>query len=219
MAYEEWSQQPATGLSKERKIGFVLLLAFAILAVGLGVLQIRNNMYSPLALSNAVPPSITDQVNTTDALRYRDTDFDGLNDFDELYVYTTSPYLADSDSDGIPDKQEVLAGTNPLCGEGQDCSAFLSVNSDALGKQTVTSSADLNITATSTIEDIMQPFLDTANVRKLLIQSGMKEADVNKMTDEQITALVNEVMTQTDFINAVSEYQNAANTGGENNGL
>ena len=40
-------------------------------------------------------------------LKTKDTDEDGINDFDELYVYETSVYLADSDSDGIDDGEEI----------------------------------------------------------------------------------------------------------------
>ena len=115
-------QPEETGLSKEQKIGFILLLAFAIFAIGLGIMQIRNTMYSRFALNDKVPFHLKDQVNTVDALRFRDTDKDSLTDFDELYVYGTSPYLADTDSDGILDGEEIKRGINPNCAEGQDCS-------------------------------------------------------------------------------------------------
>ncbi len=108
-------------LKKEQKVGFVLLSIFAILIIVFGFLQIRNNMFGPLSLSSEVPGVIKNQVLTIETLHYRDTDFDGLSDFDELYVYTTSPYLEDSDSDGINDGTEVSGGTNPLCAEGGDC--------------------------------------------------------------------------------------------------
>ena len=107
-------------LSNEQKIGFSLLLVFALLSVGLGTLHIRNTMYAPLALNNAPPINLKDQVNTVDALRYRDTDYDGLTDFDELYVYDTSPYLYDTFSYGLSDKEVVARGL-PLCPKGQDC--------------------------------------------------------------------------------------------------
>ncbi|HLD60610.1 MAG TPA: hypothetical protein VJA27_00545, partial [Patescibacteria group bacterium] len=110
-----------SALRKEQKIGFFLLLIFALLTVGLGALQIRNTMYAPFALNNKVPSILKDEVNNIEALSFRDTDFDELNDFDELYVYNTSPYLPDTDSDGIRDKKELEGGTNPLCAEGKDC--------------------------------------------------------------------------------------------------
>ena len=36
-------------------------------------------------------------------LNLRDSDFDGVSDYDELYVLGTNPYAADTDRDGIPD--------------------------------------------------------------------------------------------------------------------
>ena len=40
-----------------------------------------------------------------------DDDNDGLTDLDEVQIYGTNPYLADSDSDDINDKEEVVYGT------------------------------------------------------------------------------------------------------------
>lgn len=44
----------------------------------------------------------------------QDSDSDGLSDYDEIHVYGTDPYNADTDRDGRIDGEEVLAGTNPL---------------------------------------------------------------------------------------------------------
>jgi hypothetical protein len=43
-----------------------------------------------------------------------DSDCDGLNDFEELFVYRTNPLNADSDGDGFSDGLEVLFGSDPL---------------------------------------------------------------------------------------------------------
>ena len=42
-----------------------------------------------------------------------DTDQDGLSDSAEMQVYSTDPRQADTDTDGIPDGQEIIDGTNP----------------------------------------------------------------------------------------------------------
>src|SRR3989338_5383798 len=118
MPYE---QGTGAGLSKERKIGFILLLFFGILAITFGFVQIRNTMFAPFALNTKVPPLDKELINDANALRFRDTDKDGINDFDELYVYTTSPYLADTDSDGTPDAKEIAEGTDPVCPKGKVC--------------------------------------------------------------------------------------------------
>src|SRR5262249_41015445 len=49
-----------------------------------------------------------------------DTDRDGLNDGDEVNKYHTSPLLADTDGDLIPDGVEILNGTNPVDAKSYD---------------------------------------------------------------------------------------------------
>ena len=53
-----------------------------------------------------------------------------MPDYDELQKYGTSPFLADSDSDGINDDIELAKGQDPNCPEGKDCGQFKSINSD-----------------------------------------------------------------------------------------
>ena len=43
----------------------------------------------------------------------QDSDNDGLSNNDEVFVYDTDPWLADSDSDGILDGEEIVDATNP----------------------------------------------------------------------------------------------------------
>lgn len=51
---------------------------------------------------------------TDDQLRARDTDGDGLSDYDELRVYKTNPLNPDTDGDGLTDYAEVMRhGTDP----------------------------------------------------------------------------------------------------------
>lgn len=44
----------------------------------------------------------------------RNSDADGLSDFDERAIYKTDPHNADSDGDGYSDGSEILSGFNPL---------------------------------------------------------------------------------------------------------
>lgn len=43
----------------------------------------------------------------------RDSDGDGLDDYEEVVEYGTDPYLKDSDGDRIPDMDEILHGASP----------------------------------------------------------------------------------------------------------
>jgi len=54
-------------------------------------------------------------------LRERDSDGDGLSDYDELFVYNTNPLSADTDDDGLSDTDEINNhGTDPLNADTDD---------------------------------------------------------------------------------------------------
>ncbi len=207
---EDGEKPTQTGLSKEQKIGFVLLLAFGILSIGLGVLQIRNNMYSHFALNNSVPATIKDQVDTVDALRFRDTDKDGLSDFDELYVYGSSPYLADSDSDGILDGQEIKNGTNPLCAEGQNCGMSPeTVAIDALNTSSLAVDPSLYASAGSLPFDLENAVKDPVQVRKMLIDAHISPDIVNKISDVDLMKMITEIMSTSTVTNNIQSLNNS----------
>lgn len=133
-------------LSKEQKTGFVLLFIFAILVIGLGFLQLRNTIYNPFAIDFTVYEE-EGMVNDIEGrLKNLDTDYDGLLDWDELNIYNTSPYLEDTDSDGIEDKVEIEKGLDPLCPQGDDCQQDI----EAPGINTNTSST-INSTTTESL--------------------------------------------------------------------
>lgn len=191
---DDTTQPKQPRLTKEQKTGFVLLLAFALLTIGLGILQIRNTMYYKFALNSKVSSVIQDQVNTVDALRFRDTDRDGLSDFDELYVYGTSPYLPDTDSDGILDGEEVKKGSNPLCAQGEDCG--MAPDEAILASLTSTTiPADLQAPPTQSIVDLQTAITDPVQIRKLLLESGgLKKELLDNITDDQLLLMVQEMM-------------------------
>lgn len=195
MPEEQNEQNP---IPKEHKIGLVLLSLFAVLAVGLGILQIRNNAYRPFALNNSIPPFLNEEINTEEALRYRDTDLDGLNDFDELYVYTTSPYLEDTDSDGVKDKEEIDNGRNPLCYEGKNCGLTdVSVNaSTVLAKPD--NAALYGQNSPQSMEEYLQ---DPAVIRELLLTSGLRQEIVDKLTDAELKAMAGEIFASSTLMN------------------
>jgi len=43
-----------------------------------------------------------------------DSDSDGISDYDEIHLYGTDPFSADTDGDGIPDGAEIMMGLDPL---------------------------------------------------------------------------------------------------------
>ena len=199
-------------LTREQKIGFALLAVFAFLSVGLGLVQIRNTMYGPLALNNEPPVNLKDQVATVDALRYRDTDHDGLNDFDELYVYGTSPYLLDTFSYGMSDK-EVIAKGLPLCPKGQDCVAPVSSGELIASNSASSTVAALESQLGPKPPDIMAIFNDPAQLRTLLLSGGMDKETLSKIDDNQLKSIAGQILANTTTRSQLEQIQNAAKTG------
>lgn len=198
------AERPAT-ISRERQIGVVLLSVFAIFTVGLGALQIRNTMYAPFALTNDVPATVRHSVQSTDALRFRDTDRDTLSDFEELYVYGTSPYLYDTFSYGFSDAEVVAQGL-PLCPRGQDCSNLV-VSGGAVPRASATATAE-NILPGGAAAlaapslDLAALLADPKALRQLLRETGTSEEVLNQVDDATLIALVRELMsTSSPFAN------------------
>lgn len=190
------AEQGGNSLSKEQKIGVILLSVFSVFAIGLGILQIRNTMYAPFALNKQIPNLVKDDINSNEALMYRDTDKDGLNDFDELYVYVTSPYLADTDSDGIPDKAEVDKGTNPICPEGQNC-VEPGINSETLPSSIPLASATSTLGPPPSSQELDKILSDPAQIRKILLDSGLDKKILDATSDADLMKLVKEVLSAT----------------------
>lgn len=76
------------------------------------------------AVSKKEKDADNDGIDNSDEKSYgtdlfkADTDDDGLNDYDEIFVYFTNPRLADTDGDGHKDGDEVKNGYNPM-GQGK----------------------------------------------------------------------------------------------------
>ncbi len=193
------------GLSKEQKIGFILLLFFAFFTIGLGILQIRNTMLAPFALNNKITVAIKDQVNTLEALRYRDTDHDELNDFDELYIYGTSPYLYDTFSYGLSDK-EVIAKGLPLCPKGQECVAP-TVSGEGQPTAIVGNPAlaDLKAEAEKLTPppDVLQSLRDPKSARQLLVDSGADKRLLDQLSDADLAIMLNQILSDTSTLQSL----------------
>ncbi len=216
-----------SGFSREQKTGFVFMLIFAIMTIGLGALQLRNTVYGPFVIKPSETPSLSRLVTTDEArLKSIDTDHDGLNDFEELNQYTTSPYLPDTDSDSINDKTEIDQGTDPLCPEGDQCAtsaatgvtATSSLSSALLGDgfnamdaltNTVNQINSLPTTASSTAPtsgtdsekfDLEAVISDPTQLRALILSTGK----IDSKTLEGIDNATLQKMARNLFMNASS---------------
>lgn len=204
--------------TKEQKMGFVLLFIFAVLVVGLGFLQMRNTIYAPFVVKSQKSPNQITIADETVRLQSIDTDFDGLNDYEELYFYQTSPYIPDTDSDGFTDNEEIVAGTNPLCPENKTCIEEEPIDSDTAtgaGQQFSIFDTQLqdnplvnpNVIGSNGTTDLSAPYQapinfdtllnDPNEIRKLLLSTGqITEADLNNISDEMLLDLANGAANQ-----------------------
>lgn len=187
-------------------MAFVLLIVAGIGGLFFGFRYLGKNLTAPFAFSYSGPKSLTsteqDAAKMAD-LKTRDTDADGLNDYDELYVYKTSPYLADSDSDGFSDATELASGNDPNCPQGKTCgtsSAPVDAGSaltdgfqapqapDLVGAQQALDQAG----GAANVLQSMTP----AELRELLIQNGADKASLDKMTDDQLMKMYTDILGQ-----------------------
>ncbi|MEK7123202.1 MAG: hypothetical protein AAB855_05110, partial [Patescibacteria group bacterium] len=106
-----------------QKAALVGLLFLGIVTLGLGFFKVRSQIVGPFeAQISRAQDSQLEQFfeqqqpqEDSEALKTRDTDVDGLSDYDELTVYKTSPYVKDTDSDGYDDKIEIDNKHDPNC--------------------------------------------------------------------------------------------------------
>lgn len=203
------NDQIKKGLSGTQKTGFVLLLVFGILAISLGLLQLRNTIYNPFVIkAGGQGLAAEGLLDEETRLQTIDTDHDGLNDYEELNFYETSPYLPDTDSDGIEDKVEIEQGTDPLCPAGQACeeSTFLEKEiepiTSPLGEKAATAEellgssllGDENISDLTGLQLLLQ---DPDQLRQMLLLTGkISEEELAKVDDETLLKLVNDLLEQ-----------------------
>jgi len=186
-------------LPQSRKIAVIVFFIFAIIIIIFWVWQIREQINKPFFLTETTVSTSTDLETTLKSL---DTDGDGLSNYDEIYVYKTSPYLQDSDSDGLLDNQEVLQGTDPNCPQGKNCNA---VTPSDTGTNIISSSSPV-VTPTqnsivspnasldasgvdqAALQSALNGQIDVVTLRQLLISSGVNKADLDKISDEDLMA-------------------------------
>lgn len=200
-------------LGKEQKAGFALLLLFGVMAIGLGFLQMRNNIYGPFAYKAPAQAGFTTEdiiEDETVRLQSIDTDQDGVNDYEELYFYQTSPYIPDTDSDGYTDKEELDAGEDPNCPRGQDCGgseAFVLNNStssptDVGDAPSINSPLDILGQVNTDISagrqtDLTQVVGDVDAIRELILQTGkLSKEQLDALDDQTILNLVVEILAE-----------------------
>ena len=218
--YNQYYSRPP--LSKGQKIAVAVLAFFSFFIIVMWVMQFKKGISNPLDSSSNTDNSAisTNQTATpteeeTMAIqKTKDTDGDGLNDYDELYVYKTSPYLEDSDSDGFNDKVEIDSGKDPNCPTGANCSGVgidatsstpvvnnnaqnTTNSSQGLGSSVPTSNtpstinqAPLSVPTSDSnspeVQKVLSGQTDVQSLRAMLIKAGMDQNVLNKISDADL---------------------------------
>lgn len=217
-------KQIITAARKEKLFSVLVGIGCLVAIVG-GIYFMNESISGPAALVMSVaknsaaanPTAETEQeLNRVLELKGKDTDVDGLSDYDELYVYKTSPYLEDTDGDGVTDKKEIDQKTNPNCPGNQNC-ASTAAASDG-GIVTGVSSSDV-LSQASVSQQIMSGNADAATVRELLIQGGYPKATLDSMTDDEILQMYRDAISTSAAsastgISSAGGATGVANTGG-----
>ena len=199
-----------SGFTREQKIGFIFMLVFAILTVGLGGLQLRNTIYGRFVIKKANTNPIASLTNNEEErLKNIDTDRDGLNDFEELSQYETSPYLPDSDSDGTGDKAEIEKGTDPLCPADKVCtgaadSGFVATSSPAsplINRDLTTPTDVLNVSGQLSANDpsvdldLQKLVDDPEQLRAVILSTGKIDPEaLSKIDDKTLQEMAKKLL-------------------------
>lgn len=182
-----------------------LLAILGISGIILGVYRLYDGVYGTLRVPEEELVSQSDLENQSEealvssilTLQTQDTDDDGLTDYEELYSYSTSPYLKDSDSDGLQDLVELRDGTDPLCHKDQTCAPTRSSSEilDQLKAQIPDHPTGGAIAPTPPGGfPSGTATLSGEQLRQLLEQSGFPKKDLDTLSDEELEKKWREVI-------------------------
>lgn len=110
-------------MSPHQKVSIGIFIVIGTATFVLGLLHVGRAISDPLRLRGSYTFKSAEDLEQerTEQLRAVDTDGDTLSDYDELYVFRTSPFLEDTDSDGTGDGKEIAAESDPNCPQGKSC--------------------------------------------------------------------------------------------------
>jgi hypothetical protein len=177
-------------MKNPQKKGAIVLAVAGVLALGFGIWQLNYNIKSPFKLKPIDKNALSGE-NIFDS-QTKDTDGDGLTDFEEINLYNTSPYLEDTDSDGLSDGEEIKNNTDPNCPSGKTCGTAenAAAPAPAIGSDLPNSPLGNGATAGNAIPSN----LTAADIRKMLKDGGMSDADLKKLDDKTLMQIYAEAM-------------------------
>lgn len=186
--------------SREQKASFGLLIGTGFLAFILGGVYMIRHLNQPFDVDYVGPRYVSSEELQQEELekqKITDTDNDGVTDFDELYFYKTSPYLFDSDGDGLSDAAEIASGDDPNCPRGEEC--VNSIFDDGLiGENSFIEAANESAAASArsifTLSEAVKN-MSIEQVKELLIQSGVEQEAIDSLSDEELMVIYQVVIS------------------------
>lgn len=200
------NENPSQTKSGREKIITGLVLIICVAAIFLIYYQTKASINGPLsavfkisqeAVNKNPAPEAKETLATILALKQKDTDSDGLSDYDEIYIYKTSPYLEDTDGDGFSDKKEIDGGHDPNCPGSDDC--FGGGEANINGGQAVTglpaNQQEIIARQQALSNQLLSGQASAEAIRAALLQGGMPQETLSQISDEEIVALYHETMS------------------------
>lgn len=180
------NQTPPIGLDRNRKIAVAVLGLVAFMLIIFWSKNLQFQLNDPFTYKGGDDKEVAVDDDSDTALRLKDTDNDGLNDYDELNVYMTSPYLDDTDSDGFKDGEEITNGNNPNCAAGAECEVMDPLEGATSSGEGVDASVTAMADILSNVDMSSVPAEEIKAIREVFLESGYEKAKLDSLTDEQV---------------------------------
>lgn len=207
-------------LSSHQRFGLAMFFAIGIATFVFGAIRLNKIIHLPFVKHGVAGSHKTAEDIERERiaeLQNADTDKDGLSDYDELYVFRTSPFLEDSDSDGVSDGNEVAAETDPNCPAGQTCrQVSLNPTNEENTSATASRSGQIGSQASTTnnektLEVLVEFFGDVESLtpeklaselqkmsgdrmRLFFVKLGIPEDAIRNTSDENLRSLLSETL-------------------------
>ncbi len=197
------------GLTHKQRVGIYILISVIILVLGAFYWQLRRYVvlgmygsFDPVALKqeNLNAQKLQDNQARLDATYNTDTDEDALPDWEEMNIYNSSPFLADTDGDGFDDKQEVDNKTNPNCPEGKQCIGSMADDQRPVDNSSSVAVPNVGQDQLELLKKAFGDSPDTSFLRTQLLNATTNDeqkAVINGLTDQQLVEFYQQMIQVT----------------------